>query len=224
MTTYIQKVKAAKEHIKTALNTYNKICAASSGGKDSIVLLHLIKESIEEMSDYKLTDLPVIIVFMDTEFPETVEFMRNVADEWQLRYEEYEAIQGKDVNIEDCCGKPKVEKFKDVLEVYDAWFSGIRSTEGVTRANFKLVEEKDGLVKINPLLDFTERDVWKYTAVNQLPVNPKYKDGYRSLGCAICTVPETDENESERAGRWKGTNKEGGECGVHSESLRRKQK
>lgn len=82
------------------------------------------------------------------------------------------------------------------------------------------IEERAGLVKINPILNFSELDIWRYLSPNSIPVNPKYAQGYRSLGCAYCSFPEADENEVERAGRWKGTVKVCGECGIHTQALR----
>ena len=76
------------------------------------------------------------------------------------------------------------------------------------------------MAKIDPILEFTELDVWRYTAINEIPVNPKYREGFRSLGCAVCTVPEEDESYPERHGRWKGTVRERGECGIHTQTLK----
>ncbi len=70
-------------------------------------------------------------------------------------------------------------------------------------------------MKINPILDWSEVDIWRYTAIFGIPVNPAYRNGYRSLGCAPCTYLGKD-SDTERAGRWHGTNKCGGECGIHT--------
>lgn len=109
---------------------------------------------------------------------------------------------------------------KEALKNYDMWFSGIRLDEGFTRNDFKHIEERGGLVKVNPILDFTEKDIWRYIALNEIKVNPIYRKGYRSLSCKRCSAPEKNELETERAGRWVGTDSEGGECGIHTKSLR----
>ena len=212
METFIEKVAKAKQLIEEGIEKFPSITVASSFGKDSMVLLHLVRQV--------KPDIPVFTVFMDTEFPETIEFSRRIAKDWNLNYRELFAHQGKDVSIENCCGQAKVEKHKEILQDFDAWFSGIRKTEGITRAKFEYVEEKGSLTKINPILDFTELNVWKYIAINEIPANPKNVEGYRSLGCAICTVPEENENLPERQGRWKGTSREGGECGIHTQLLK----
>ncbi len=206
---YLQKVEAGKQLIREAIEKYPKIAVGCSFGKDSMVTLSLAL-SVRP-------DIPVFSILADTEFSETYEFIRKVVAQYKLNYTEHIFKQRAG---EKCCGKPKVEKTKEALEKYDAWISGVRRTEGITRANFEPVEEKNGLTKINPILDFTELDIWRYTALNQLPVNPKYKEGYRSLGCKLCSFPEENEAETERAGRWKGTADACGECGIHTQPLR----
>lgn len=206
---YLEKVIAAKQLIKQAIEQYSKITLGCSFGKDSMVILHLalsVKPAI-----------PVFSVLADTEFPETYQFAKKIRTIYGLNYTQYIFQQepgGK------CCGTPKVEKTKEALRPYDAWISGVRKTEGITRADFEPVEEKKGLVKINPILEFTELDIWRYLALNEIPVNPIYAQGYRSLGCALCSFPEENENETERAGRWKGTPDACGECGIHTNALR----
>ncbi len=99
------------------------------------------------------------------------------------------------------------------------WVTGLRCTEGRTRTDFQEVEERDkGLIKLNPILIWYEREVWQYLALHQVPVNPLYVKGYRSLGCEPCTRISTGLDE--RAGRWVGTSKCGGECGIHTRPLK----
>ena len=206
---YLQKVEDAKRLIAEAIVNYPTICLGCSFGKDSIVTLDLVL-SVKP-------DIHVFAIMADTEFPVTYDFAADVVAEYGLRYTEYRFSQEKG---EKCCGRPKVEKTKEALRDYGAWISGVRKTEGITRSDFEPVEEKNGLVKINPILEFTELDIWKYTALNHLPINPMYQLGYRSLGCSLCSFPEEDERETERAGRWKGTENACGECGIHTQSLR----
>lgn len=206
---YLQKIEDAKLLITEAIAKYPNICLGCSFGKDSMVTLALVL-SVK-------SDIPVFAIMADTEFPETYEFATAVATQYGLNYTEHRFAQEKG---EKCCGRPKVEKTKEALRSYDAWISGVRKTEGITRSDFEPVEEKNGLVKINPILEFTELDIWKFTALNHLPINPMYQLGYRSLGCSLCSFPEEDELETERAGRWKGTENACGECGIHTQPLR----
>ena len=207
--TYLQKVRNAERLIAQAVQRYPRIALGCSFGKDSMVTLHLAL-SVRPT-------IPVFAILAESEFPETFAFAADVVARYGLNYAEYIFRQDPEGK---CCGRPKVEKTKEALRPYDAWISGVRKTEGITRADFEPVEDKGGLVKINPILPFTELDVWRYLAVNQIPVNPMYARGYRSLGCRFCSFPETDEHETERAGRWKGTPDACGECGIHTQSLR----
>lgn len=206
---YSQKVENAHKLIRESIQKHPKICLGSSFGKDSMVLLHLTLSIFP--------NIPVFALLSNTEFPETYEFIRTVVIAYHLNYTEYSYKQKEG---EKCCGAPKVEAAKIALKNYDAWLSGVRKTEGITRANFHYVEDKNGLVKINPILDFTEIDIWRYLALNQIPINPIYKKGYRSLSCSRCSSPEVDETETEREGRWKGTPDHRGECGIHTHSLK----
>ena len=118
-----------------------------------------------------------------------------------------------------CCSLLKVEPTKEAVKNLDAWISGLRKDEGYTRTDFKEVEENKGLFKINPILDWTELDVWRYLAISNVLVNPLYAQGYRSLGCAPCSRI-VEDSDPERAGRWQDTSKCGGECGIHTKPLK----
>ncbi len=119
-----------------------------------------------------------------------------------------------------CCEILKVRPTRQAVKEMDVacWVTGLRCTEGRTRTDFKEVEERDaGLVKLNPILIWYEREVWQYLALNKVDVNPLYGKGYRSLGCWPCT--KIAQGADERAGRWIGTSKCGGECGIHTKPL-----
>lgn len=209
--TFLEKIEKARKLIKESVEKYSKVAVGSSFGKDSMVTLHLCLEIAP--------DIPVFAVMANTEFPETYTFTKRVTNEWHLNYTEYRFEQESDLGAE-CCSEPKVEKTKEAVKDLDAWISGARNTENEIRKDFKYVEENSGLVKVNPILDFTELDIWRYTSLYRLPVNPKYLEGYRSLGCKYCSTPEECEKESERAGRWRGTRKAGKDCGIHTQSLK----
>jgi phosphoadenosine phosphosulfate reductase len=202
---YLQKVEDAKQIVREALMRYPDIVLGSSFGKDSMVTLDIVLKI--------QPDIPVFSILANTEFPETYEFAKEMVKKYHLNYKEYIFEQQEG---EKCCGKPKVEKTKEALKDVSAWISGVRRTEGITRANFQPFEEANGLT----ILDFTELDIWRYLALNEVPVNPVYRGGYRSLGCKLCSFPEELETESERSGRWKGTPNACGECGIHTQALR----
>ncbi len=210
--TFKEKIARAKKLIKENYTDKNKSIFAFSGGKDSAVLIDLANKTLGKV--------PMLVVLSNTEFTETYDYCMKMLKKYgKKELDKLEFFVNGD-DPADCCRSKKVNVFKRLLEDQDVWFSGIRKDEGVTRGNFEEVEIKDGLKKVNPILDFTEKDVWRYIALFKVPVNPVYERGYRSLSCKNCSVVEQDENESERAGRWKDTEHEGCECGIHTESLR----
>ncbi|MHA1221255.1 MAG: phosphoadenosine phosphosulfate reductase family protein, partial [Candidatus Heimdallarchaeota archaeon] len=137
---------------------------------------------------------------------------------------EYMSKETVDPNLpktdpDECCRILKVEPTKEAVKNLDAWICGLRNTEGRTRKDYKEIENKGGLFKINPILNWTELDIWRYIAINNIPVHPYYAKGYRSLGCEPCTILISDD-ALEREGRWVGTSKCCGECGIHTQALK----
>ncbi|MEO6470856.1 MAG: phosphoadenylyl-sulfate reductase, partial [Aeromicrobium sp.] len=114
-----------------------------------------------------------------------------------------------------CCQMRKVEPLAESLDGYEAWVTGVRRDESPTRANTPFVtwDEKNGLVKINPLAAWSFDDLIDYAAANDVILNPLLNDGYPSIGCAPCTR-RVAPGEDPRAGRWAGLDKT--ECGLHS--------
>jgi len=117
-----------------------------------------------------------------------------------------------------CCHIRKVEPLNRALEGKEAWISGQRRDQAVTRSELK-VQEYDaarGKVKFNPLADWSEDEVWTYIRAFDVPYNALHDQGYRSIGCAPCTRP-TVAGEDVRAGRWWWEQPEARECGLHVE-------
>ena len=113
-----------------------------------------------------------------------------------------------------CCARRKVAPLQDALAGYEAWFTGVRRDEAPTRANTPLVQwdERNGLVKINPVAAWTFDDLLDYAGTHQVPVNLLVSNGYPSIGCEPCTKPVA-AGEDPRSGRWAGLSKT--ECGLH---------
>jgi phosphoadenosine phosphosulfate reductase len=178
------------------------------------------------MTDAVLIDLAlsvdsdIEIVFIDTgyHFPETLRTVEAV----QRRY-------GCDIRVmkqqpapdppawwcdpTNCCSSMKVALLDEALSDKDAWMSGIRRDESHTRTTTPIIGlDSRGLVKVNPLATWSERDVEGYIADHNIPVNPLLRQGYTSIGCWPCTKPVAD-GEHPRAGRWAGQDKT--ECGLH---------
>jgi len=132
--------------------------------------------------------------------------------------EEQDEMKGKDLfarEPNECCRLRKVVPLRKALSGYAAWVTGLRRVEAPTRANAPVIsyDESFGLVKVNPIVAWTDQDVHDYIEKNGVLVNPLVDEGYPSIGCAPCTVKPA-EGEDPRSGRWQGRNKT--ECGLHA--------
>lgn len=214
---FIDKVEKAKCYIDDYANNYNTAVACSFG-KDSMVVLHLalqVKPDIQVFSVMTPHKPAITKMYKATM---TLKYNLNI-DTYENKFSELDDITCGN-SPDTCCSYYKVGPTSEAVHNLDAWITGLRRTEGRTRTDYDYVETRSGLIKVNPILDFTELDVWRYLSINEIPVNPLYKEGYRSLGCEPCSRKEEDETETEREGRWSGTSKCGGECGIHTQALR----
>ncbi len=119
-----------------------------------------------------------------------------------------------------CCEVRKVRPLKRRLSTLDAWVTGLRRLHGDRRTDVERVtldEEHGGIVKLAPLADWTEDDVFAYAKARDLPLHPLYGKGYRSIGCGPCTRAVT-AGEASRAGRWWWEGRADKECGMHFSS------
>ncbi len=215
---FAEKVDRSLRLIHEAYEEYgDRLVVANSLGKDSSVVWHLAKRVSPNIRGFIVT----------TRFKpaETKAFMRReVGRHPELRvFQNDQPIPDKLYATEPdrCCDLLKVQPTRQAIQEMDVacWVTGLRCTEGRTRTDFQEIEERDkGLLKLNPILLWYEREIWQYLALYSVPVNPLYKLGYRSLGCATCTKISTGADE--RAGRWIGTSKCGGECGIHTRPLK----
>jgi len=171
----------------------------------------------------------VDVLFLDTgyHFSETLVTRDLVAEELdvrivdvrpRLRVAEQDTAYGPELWRRDpgaCCRMRKVEPLRAALGGYEAWITGVRRDEGPTRADTPIVtwDESFGLVKVNPLVDWTFEHLLTYAASHRLPVNLLVGHGYPSIGCEPCTQPVA-EGDDPRAGRWAGFAKT--ECGLHA--------
>ena len=113
-----------------------------------------------------------------------------------------------------CCARRKVAPLQGAMSGYEVWFTGVRRDEAPTRARTPLVtwDERNGLVKVNPVAAWSFDDVLEYAAAHKAPVNLLVGFGYPSIGCEPCTQPVA-AGEDPRSGRWAGLSKT--ECGLH---------
>jgi len=125
----------------------------------------------------------------------------------------YESLE----NRKECCGVRKVEPLNRMLNTLDGWITGLRRTQAVTRGTLNKIEidnDHGGILKLNPIADWSTQQVFDYIAQNAVPKNILHAQGYPSIGCACCTRA-IKEGEDERAGRWWWENPEQKECGLH---------
>jgi phosphoadenosine phosphosulfate reductase len=116
-----------------------------------------------------------------------------------------------------CCQVRKVQPLLRQLDGLDAWITGLRRDQWATRTNIRKVEidhDHNAMVKLNPLAEWTARDVWSYLKEHDVPIHPLYKAGFTSIGCAPCTRA-VEPGEEERAGRWWWEENAPKECGMH---------
>jgi len=177
------------------------------------------------MNDAVLIDLatkvdPAIeVVFIDTgyHFPETLDTVETVRRRYGLNMKIMTAPENTEllwkIDPDNCCSALKVQQLDRALAGKAAWMSGIRRAEADTRATAHVVgRDLRGLVKVNPIAQWTDADVAEYIQRHDVPVNPLLSQGYGSIGCMPCTQPVA-EGEDARSGRWKGRDKT--ECGLH---------
>ncbi|HUR76584.1 MAG TPA: phosphoadenylyl-sulfate reductase [Acidimicrobiales bacterium] len=177
------------------------------------------------MTDAVLVDLawkvyePIEVVFIDTgyHFPETLDTVEKVRRKYGLNLRMMTVPTHDEdlwkVDPENCCSAVKVGQLDRALAGKEAWMSGLRRDEAETRANAPIVvRDLRGLIKINPLANWTQQDVDGYIRDHDVPVNPLLGQGYPSIGCWPCTKPVA-AGEDPRSGRWVGQDKT--ECGLH---------
>jgi len=216
--TIATKTNRAKALIEKAVEKHQeRMTVACSFGKDSIVIVHLAIQVKK--------DIPVFSVLTKFKPRATFEYKDKMQKLWNINLKVYQSKVNVDPNLyktdpDECCRILKVKPTKKAVKNFDAWICGLRNTEGRTRKDYQEIEKKSHLIKYNPILEWTELDIWRYLAINHIPVHHWYKLGYRSLGCAPCTNI-VDDSEVEREGRWSGTNKCGGECGIHTKILKK---
>ncbi|MEA2687474.1 MAG: phosphoadenosine phosphosulfate reductase [Candidatus Eremiobacteraeota bacterium] len=191
--------------------------ACSFGGPSGMALLDIVLNA----------DLGVPVYYVDTGllFAETHELVERASRRYgiapialhpelsvEAQAERYgEALWARDPDA--CCAMRKVAPHRAFIDGFDAWFTGIRRVQARTRGDIEPVA-RDGarLLKVSPLFDWTDEDVWAYVNEHDVPVNALHGDGYPSIGCMPCTQRPAPGDDA-RSGRWAGFGKT--ECGIH---------
>ena len=220
------EIKSAEELIQWAMDKYGlKAGLACSFGMEDMVLIDMIS---------KLKG-PITIFTLDTGrlHEETYEIMERVRSHYGLKIKTYfpdseqveKMVRGKGFfsfkesieNRKECCAIRKVEPLNHALSELDAWVTGLRRDQAVTRTETpKVIEDTDHppLIKINPLADYSQEQLEFYIEKHKVPINTLHKKNYPSIGCAPCTRA-IEPGEDIRAGRWWWENPEHKECGLH---------
>lgn len=167
------------------------------------------------------------VFYLDTDvlFPETYETRDRLAERFNVDFERWHNITIEEQaemygdklwnrDPDACCGLRKVEPMRRALSTVDAWVAGVRRADSATRAKTRKLawDKKFNIWKLNPIADWSERDVWNHLSKHDVPYNPLHDQGYPSIGCTHCTRPVVP-GQSARDGRWSGSGKT--ECGIN---------
>lgn len=201
-----------------------KIALSTSLGLEDQVLTEMVSS----------LDPSAKIITLDTGrlFPETYDLIDRTSRKYKISIEVYfpdageieKMVSEKGINlffesIENrklCCSVRKLKPLARALNGLDAWITGLRREQSITRNDLTVVEwdDNNGLLKINPLINWSEQEVKDYIEVKNIPNNPLHNQGFASIGCQPCTRA-IEPGEEVRAGRWWWENPETKECGLH---------
>jgi len=215
-----QKIESAAGLIRDVFAGYrHAACVTCSFQTECMALVDLVTAQ----------EPGIPVLFLDTgyHFPETYAYrdqmtqrMRlnliNLASKMSVAEQESRFGILNQTAPDRCCGMRKVEPLFAGLANYAIWFTALRREQSPTRANLKALDDfklptGHQLLKVSPLADWTNADVWAYLKRRGIPALPLYDRGYTSIGCAPCTTPPLDP-DNPRSGRWAGQKLE---CGIH---------
>jgi phosphoadenosine phosphosulfate reductase len=207
--------------------------AISFSGAEDVVLI--------DMATKLRTDVQVFSLDTGRLHPETYRFIERVRDHYGVRIDllspdpqdVQELVRRKGLfsfyrdGHQECCSIRKIKPLRRHLAGLDAWITGQRRDQSVTRVDVPTVQDDAAfstvdhpVVKFNPLAGWTSADVWSYIRANDVPYNPLHDVGFMSIGCEPCTRP-IGPHEHERNGRWWWEEDAGGkECGLHGQNVR----
>lgn len=216
--------KTPQEVLTWALSNYEKIALASSFGAEDVTLIDMIAKIKPEAHVFTLDTGR-----LNSETYDVIAKVQQKYPQLQLRimFPQAEAVEqmasAKGINLfydsvenrKQCCYIRKVEPLGRATKGLDAWITGLRRDQTANRSTMETVElDGDrGIAKINPLIDWTNEQVWEYIRANDVPYNALHDRNFPSIGCAPCTRA-VEAGEDLRAGRWwwEMSNQE---CGLH---------
>jgi phosphoadenosine phosphosulfate reductase len=214
-----------KDVLSYFLDIYgDKIALSSSLGLEDQVLTDIILKTRRDARIFTLDTGRL--------FPETYQLIDKTNLKYNIKIEiffpDYKQVEtmvnGDGMNLfyeniekrKKCCGIRKIEPLRRAFQTLDAWICGLRSQQSITRKDIALIEwdEMNNIVKINPLIYWTEEQVWEYIKANNVPYNKLHDKGFPSIGCEPCTRA-VETGEDIRAGRWWWEAPDHKECGLH---------
>jgi|TARA_B100002003_G_scaffold102739_1_gene95472 phosphoadenosine phosphosulfate reductase len=222
------KDRSPQQVLEWALEKFHpKIALASSFGAEDIVLIDMIKKinpnarifTLEtgrlHKETYDLMDkVKTQFGNLEVYYPDTVELEDMVRKHGVNLF--YNSVEERKL----CCRVRKIGSLNRALSNLDAWITGLRQDQAASRNDTPKVEVDSahrGIIKINPIIDKTSEDIWKYIRENNLPYNALHDSGFPSIGCAPCTRAIKPEEDA-RAGRWWWEPRDQSECGLHVKS------
>ena len=219
-----KKVAQVQDILAEAVRDFSPLTFANSLGAEDMVLTDLIVKNQPDIAMFSLDtgrlaqetyDLMQALrerysVPLQIYFPEHTQVENYVARNGVNAF--YDSVE----NRKECCRIRKVLPLKRALAGKQAWLTGMRRDQAVTRGGLEIssFDADHGLQKINPLLDWTNAEVWEYIKKNDVPYNKLHDRFYPSIGCAPCTRSVTP-GEDIRSGRWWWESEGGRECGLH---------
>ncbi|NQY20190.1 MAG: phosphoadenylyl-sulfate reductase [Campylobacteraceae bacterium] len=219
------KDSSAEDVLEYFLKEYGDLAALSSSfGAEDQVLTHMMLELDKKAHIFTLDTgrlHPETYSVMDAtnlKYGTKVKVFFPQTEDVQKLYETqgingfYESIE----NRKTCCFIRKIEPLKRALKPLKVWITGLRADQSITRESLDIIEfdEANDVIKVNPLLLWSEKEVWNYIKENRVPYNKLHDQGFPSIGCAPCTRP-VKAGEDIRSGRWWWENPEHKECGLH---------
>ncbi len=217
--------KSAEEIIRWAGEAFGPdIKFASSFGAEDVVVLDLLAKTAPEIRIFTLDtgrlndETYEVMESVRTKYELSIQtmFPKREAVEELVAEKGYFSFRDSVENRKECCAIRKVEPLKRALSDATAWMTGLRRDQAVTRTDTPAIEWDEGndMLKVNPIIEWTNDDVWAYIKENNVPYNELHDKGFPSIGCAPCTRAIKD-GEDVRAGRWWWENPEFKECGLH---------
>ncbi len=215
----------AEEMLRKTLEWHaEKAVFSSSLGAEDQVITHMLMQIDKNASIFTLDTGRM--------FPETYELIERTEARYGFRiqvfFPDYKAVehmvQTRGINLffhsienrKMCCHIRKIEPLKRALKGKEVWITGLRREQSPTRQDMQYAEwdPANRIIKVNPLLDWTEQQVWDYIRENKIPYNTLHDKGFPSIGCQPCTRA-VEPGEDVRAGRWWWENPDTKECGLH---------